>query len=89
MLIDSVHNSQHIGEVSETISLLKVANKSMMDWMHRIQEVPGTENSGEHAHHSMNSCQLVEYRQLGGSSQAIGVGLDLPAISEGCVFTII
>lgn len=44
--IDTVANTTRIAEYKKVLSDLTAAEKSMMDWMHNIQDVPGSSGTG-------------------------------------------
>lgn len=44
--VDTISNTTRIAEYKKVLSDLTVAEKGMMDWMHNIQDVPGSSGAG-------------------------------------------
>ncbi|MBN8653203.1 MAG: hypothetical protein J0L67_17375 [Cytophagales bacterium] len=44
--VDTIANTTRIAEYKKVLSDLAVAEKGMMDWMHNIQDVPGSSGTG-------------------------------------------
>lgn len=44
--VDTIANTARIAEYKKVLSDLMVAEKGMMDWMHNIQDVPGSSGVG-------------------------------------------
>lgn len=62
--VDSTSNATLINETRLAIDRLKNADEHMMDWMHNIKDLPGSE--GEHAHHGSHedSAPVTEEQQI-------------------------
>lgn len=59
LMTDSIANAARLSEILAGIKTIKDAGKGMMDWMHHIQDVPGTEESKHGNHQKDNTAQTL------------------------------